>query len=902
MAAYIGKLQWPAAVTSALTAGLIGLLYWKQNELVYPRSIPPGSRTDVPRPKEFPEYAFHESTEELRLLTPDGEEISAFLLKPQLKPQYGNHNPSNVTIIMFHGNAGNIGHRLPIAGCLQACVPANILMVEYRGYGLSTGAPDEVGINIDAQTALDFVRRRDDLSSSSIVIYGQSLGGAVATRLAVDNQQHGDIKAVILENTFLSIKKLIPRFVAQHVMFLRMLLTGESAFPPARYLTGLCHELWNTEEILPNLSSEIPVLFLSGGKDEIVPLNVVYIEGSHASSYLRCAVMYGTPDEASQGTVDPETLYTRQNCIGGGSFGKVYKGLDRRTGQTVAIKIVEIESGNDDVRDIIEEISILAGLSSPYVTKYYGSFLKGSDLWIIMEFCSGGSCSDLMRPGTISEEYIMIILKELLMGLDYLHADRKLHRDIKAANILLGANGQVKLADFGVSGQLSATMTKKNTFVGTPFWMAPEVIRQAGYDHKADIWSLGITAMELAQGEPPLSDIHPMKVLFLIPKNPPPRLEGNFSQNFKDFVSTCLRRDPRERPNAKELLKHPFLKKAKKPAYLTELIERHERWRIHHPRASDDDEEPVAHSSVPNAEDEDLWDFGTVRPMNGRTPALAAMNDAAANARSNEQAPSHDKSDLYSGSGIENHATGTNMSSEARPSPRENWQTPLSSPQKPGQGLAADHLSSKTRNVSGSPRPNGPRALSSQMANLAVNDPFDGPSAAQRDRPPPSPGKPQVVDFAAQAVHTAAPHGNAARPQPASRASSTQLPPPPLPSQARPTGTARAEPPQEPLMTALSGVVVPALEAAVSRRQYQLSLAHEKYSQSGSRTPSEALELRRKQMEAQESIRKLASKAARLFTDMDQWDTWAPVGMGEDVGSFLEGFLEEVLVRVEPED
>ncbi|KAL9048806.1 MAG: hypothetical protein Q9162_007537 [Coniocarpon cinnabarinum] len=892
MAAYIGKLQWPAAVTSALTAGLIGLLYWKQNELVYPRSIPPGSRTDVPRPKEFPEYAFHESTEELRLLTPDGEEISAFLLKPQLKPQYGNHNPSNVTIIMFHGNAGNIGHRLPIAGCLQACVPANILMVEYRGYGLSTGAPDEVGINIDAQTALDFVRRRDDLSSSSIVIYGQSLGGAVATRLAVDNQQHGDIKAVILENTFLSIKKLIP-----------------SAFPPARYLTGLCHELWNTEEILPNLSSEIPVLFLSGGKDEIVP--PIMMKQLHEACQSSVKTFRLFPEGDHNATVACKGRRELWQSLQGVSLDReatqkslqlTRVRLDRRTGQTVAIKIVEIESGNDDVRDIIEEISILAGLSSPYVTKYYGSFLKGSDLWIIMEFCSGGSCSDLMRPGTISEEYIMIILKELLMGLDYLHADRKLHRDIKAANILLGANGQVKLADFGVSGQLSATMTKKNTFVGTPFWMAPEVIRQAGYDHKADIWSLGITAMELAQGEPPLSDIHPMKVLFLIPKNPPPRLEGNFSQNFKDFVSTCLRRDPRERPNAKELLKHPFLKKAKKPAYLTELIERHERWRIHHPRASDDDEEPVAHSSVPNAEDEDLWDFGTVRPMNGRTPALAAMNDAAANARSNEQAPSHDKSDLYSGSGIENHATGTNMSSEARPSPRENWQTPLSSPQKPGQGLAADHLSSKTRNVSGSPRPNGPRALSSQMANLAVNDPFDGPSAAQRDRPPPSPGKPQVVDFAAQAVHTAAPHGNAARPQPASRASSTQLPPPPLPSQARPTGTARAEPPQEPLMTALSGVVVPALEAAVSRRQYQLSLAHEKYSQSGSRTPSEALELRRKQMEAQESIRKLASKAARLFTDMDQWDTWAPVGMGEDVGSFLEGFLEEVLVRVEPED
>ncbi|KAG6812848.1 hypothetical protein H0H92_015946 [Tricholoma furcatifolium] len=296
---------------------------------------------------------------------------------------------------------------------------------------------------------------------------------------------------------------------------------------------------------------------------------------------------------------DPEEFYVRQDRIGKGSFGEVYKGYDKRTQKTVAIKIIDLESAEDEIEDIQQEIQILSQLDSPHVTRFESMDRYG------------------MKPGVFREEYIAIIVRELLRGLEYLHSEGKLHRDIKAANILLSAGGEVKLADFGVSGQLSGTLSaKKNTFVGTPYWMSPEVIKQSGYDHKADIWSLGITAIELAKGEPPYAELHPMKVLFLIPKNPPPTLDGNFSKPFREFVSYCLQRDPRDRPSARELLKHKFVRLAKKTSYLTELIERHERWRAEGGERQAEEEQEYVDDMPENGDADDLWDFGTIRNAN----------------------------------------------------------------------------------------------------------------------------------------------------------------------------------------------------------------------------------------------------------------------------------------------
>ncbi|KAF2191800.1 Pkinase-domain-containing protein [Zopfia rhizophila CBS 207.26] len=301
--------------------------------------------------------------------------------------------------------------------------------------------------------------------------------------------------------------------------------------------------------------------------------------------------------------------------LGSGSFGVVYKAIEKSTGEVVAIKHIDLEGSTDELQEIQQEISLLSTCNSPYVTQYRTSFVRGVKLWIVMEYLGGGSCLDLLKPGPFSEAHIAIVCRELLQGLDYLHQTGKIHRDIKAANTLLSQSGKVKIADFGVAAQLTNIKSQRMTFVGTPFWMAPEVIQEAGYDFKADIWSLGITALEMAYGEPPNAGIHPMKVLFAIPKNPAPRLEGNqWSKEFKDFIAQCLIKDPDRRATAKELLRHKFIQRAGKVEAMRELIERKQMYdaqeeRVAHPKYY---EETMVDISPKSEQDE--WIFDTVKP------------------------------------------------------------------------------------------------------------------------------------------------------------------------------------------------------------------------------------------------------------------------------------------------
>ncbi|XP_073837576.1 serine/threonine-protein kinase msn isoform X4 [Musca autumnalis] len=272
---------------------------------------------------------------------------------------------------------------------------------------------------------------------------------------------------------------------------------------------------------------------------------------------------------------DPAGIFELIEVVGNGTYGQVYKGRHTKTGQLAAIKVMDVTE--DEEEEIKLEINVLKKYSNHRnIATYYGAFIKKSppgkddQLWLVMEYCGAGSVTDLVKSTkgqSLKEEWIAYICREILRGLAYLHSNKVIHRDIKGQNVLLTDNAEVKLVDFGVSAQLDRTIGRRNTFIGTPYWMAPEVIAcdenpEATYDNRSDLWSLGITALEMAESQPPLCDLHPMRALFLIPRNSPPRLKSNrkWTKKFQSFIDTVLVKDYHQRPYTEQLLKHAFIK------------------------------------------------------------------------------------------------------------------------------------------------------------------------------------------------------------------------------------------------------------------------------------------------------------------------------------------------------
>lgn len=513
--------------------------------------------------------------------------------------------------------------------------------------------------------------------------------------------------------------------------------------------------------------------------------------------------------------------------------------------------------------------------------------------------------------------------------------------------------------------------------------MAPEVIKQSGYDYKADIWSLGITAIELANGEPPYSDIHPMKVLFLIPKNPPPTLQGEYSKTFKSFVELCLRRDPRERPTAKELLEHPFIKRAKKTNYLTELIERYERWQAVSGNKKGDedddyDQEPPP-NQTPSEEEDDLWDFGTVRPV-GRGHALNPMKVTDLNSRGSRDHGTRDR-DIKAESRKEtpkanvptpsSFAPSRNVPS-ASPKPPSPSKVPLPpSPVKPAHfdntPKTPSHLT--PQKAKESPGNEYDRALQQSLAQdlgfLQLDRSPGTPMTSFIDRespiPPPVSQQPrsssssesptvhkrmaasptrkpteqqirsdiessraQPQMFAQKQPQTQMQSHSPSRPPPTPKHASPPRPPQPQPAPHSPShgvplnyasptkpsyqslassGTQETKQSKAPYeVTALNSVIAPALKQAIQRRARCLDHATRSTVAHDGESLKASLELQSRREHTQEMIESLSNDLCGVLTRIERWDNDAPVGMGSGIPSFLEGFLEEILVRIEPGD
>ncbi|XP_038586663.1 mitogen-activated protein kinase kinase kinase kinase 2 isoform X3 [Micropterus salmoides] len=297
--------------------------------------------------------------------------------------------------------------------------------------------------------------------------------------------------------------------------------------------------------------------------------------------------------------LDPLEDYELIHRIGCGTYGDVFKARNIRTSELAAIKIVKLDPG-DDITSIQQEITMMKECKHKNIVAYFGSYHRNTKLWICMEYCGGGSLQDIYHvTGPLKEKQIAYVCRETLQGLYHLHETGKMHRDIKGANILLTERGDVKLADFGVAAEISASVAKRKSFIGTPYWMAPEVAaveKKGGYNHLCDIWAVGITAIELGELQPPMFDLHPMRALMLMSKSnfQPPRLKDKtkWSAAFQSFVKMALIKSPRKRPSAETLLQHPFVTQLLTRNLVIELLDMANNPELHptHSHSMDDNE------------------------------------------------------------------------------------------------------------------------------------------------------------------------------------------------------------------------------------------------------------------------------------------------------------------------
>ncbi|KAI0358657.1 Pkinase-domain-containing protein [Trametes cingulata] len=363
--------------------------------------------------------------------------------------------------------------------------------------------------------------------------------------------------------------------------------------------------------------------------------------------------------------VSVHQLYQRLETVGKGAYGSVHKGRDLRTGEVVALKIINLDTEDDDVGDIQREVALLTQLrDAPNVTKYYGCYMDGPRVWIVMEYAQGGSVRTLMKAckdGVLEEKYVAVITREVLNGLSYLHKSAIIHRDLKAANILITAAGKVMICDFGVSALLVTASSKRNTLVGTPHWMAPEVAHASAYDTKADIWSLGIMIYEMIKGSAPNSHIVDQhKLIQLIPRMKPPRLaEGEGSKELRDFVAACLRESPSDRLSADELSKTKWIQSVRKTpvTILKDLILRYDAWikgggsrasmAAPLPWEEEEEREREIQAGSDFEQEENPWEFDTVRGQSTsaveeyepENALLSLLEDEAAGGQSTVRPP-----------------------------------------------------------------------------------------------------------------------------------------------------------------------------------------------------------------------------------------------------------------------